>query len=145
MTSCKPTSLIISYILHDILQIGSRKIGVPEKDNFVTIDLFEGKNLGQVVLNVLSIKRLKGFGFEKQTSSDPAPKLADVNTRDDSTEKTSNDFFHKAPVAIEAEVKRTGPAYIPGRMDNQKAEICPACSRAVTTGQVTAVTMRLRK
>jgi len=36
-----------------------------------------GKNLGQVVLNILSLKRLKGFGFEKQTIHDAPKKLPD--------------------------------------------------------------------
>jgi hypothetical protein len=34
------------------------------------------------------------------------------------------------------DVKLVGPAFVTGRADNQKAEICPVCSLGVTSGQV---------
>ena len=41
-------------------------MGVPDQYNFVTIDLFEGKNLLQVAQNIITLKRELGYGFEKQ-------------------------------------------------------------------------------
>ena len=43
-----------------------KSLGVPDQYNFVTIDLFESKNLLQVAQNIVTLKRQLGFGFEKQ-------------------------------------------------------------------------------
>lgn len=59
-----------------------KKIGVPEEYQFVTVDLYEGKNLGQVALNIISVKRQLGFGFQKMskdTSSSPSVHVHDEN------------------------------------------------------------------
>jgi len=118
----------------------SRRIGVPEKDNFVTIDLYEGKNLGQVVLNILSLKRLKGFGFDKQSISDAPKPLKDFTSQENTTDqKSTRDYVQKDPAAVKLDVQRIGPAFVTGRLDNTKAEICFACSLPVTTGQVNAM------
>ena len=42
-----------------------KQLGVPDQYNFVTVDLFEGKNLGQVAQNIVTLKRELGYGFEK--------------------------------------------------------------------------------
>eukprot|EP01121_Diplochlamys_sp_Union-15-3_P012327 TRINITY_DN3682_c0_g1_i2.p1 TRINITY_DN3682_c0_g1~~TRINITY_DN3682_c0_g1_i2.p1 ORF type:complete len:135 (+),score=15.76 TRINITY_DN3682_c0_g1_i2:40-444(+) len=44
---------------------GCQDIGIQPEYNFMTVDLWEQKNLGQVALNIISVKRHFGFGFEK--------------------------------------------------------------------------------
>ena len=42
-----------------------RELGVPQQDLFVTVDLYEGKNLGAVVRNIHSLGRVaQALGFE---------------------------------------------------------------------------------
>lgn len=42
-----------------------KKTGLPDQYNFMTVDLWENKNMGQVCLNITSLKRHLGMGFEK--------------------------------------------------------------------------------
>jgi hypothetical protein len=58
-----PQENIAAYIT------GSKALGVPDEYNFMTVDLFEGKDLNQVALNVLALKRAQGHGFQKQTKT----------------------------------------------------------------------------
>jgi len=46
-----------------------RNIGIETQYLFVTVDLFEAKNLAIVALNILAVKRLTGYGFEKSSGS----------------------------------------------------------------------------
>lgn len=40
-------------------------LGLPDNYNFVTVDLWDASNIKQVALNVVSLKRQLGFGFDK--------------------------------------------------------------------------------
>lgn len=55
---------------------GSRAAGVEDNNNFMTIDLFEAKNLGQVALNIVTLKRKTGHGMEKSTPAAPGGSFA---------------------------------------------------------------------
>ena len=44
---------------------GSRSLGVPDQYNFVTVDLYEAKDLAQVIENIINLKRITGHGFAK--------------------------------------------------------------------------------
>jgi len=46
-----------------------RSFGIEPQYLFVTVDLFEGKNLAIVALNVLAVKRHFGYGFIRSTGS----------------------------------------------------------------------------
>uniref|UniRef100_A0A6B2LRX6 Calponin-homology (CH) domain-containing protein n=1 Tax=Arcella intermedia TaxID=1963864 RepID=A0A6B2LRX6_9EUKA len=46
-----------------------RSIGIESQYLFVTVDLFEAKNLAIVALNILAVKRHFGYGFEKSSGS----------------------------------------------------------------------------
>jgi hypothetical protein len=42
----------------------------------MTIDLFEAKNLDQVALNIVTVKRETGHGFDKQAAPDTPTALS---------------------------------------------------------------------
>eukprot|EP01123_Difflugia_compressa_P009384 TRINITY_DN3096_c0_g1_i1.p1 TRINITY_DN3096_c0_g1~~TRINITY_DN3096_c0_g1_i1.p1 ORF type:complete len:140 (-),score=23.05 TRINITY_DN3096_c0_g1_i1:214-633(-) len=46
-----------------------RAIGIESQYLFVTVDLFEAKNLAIVALNILAVKRHFGYGFERGAGS----------------------------------------------------------------------------
>jgi len=117
---------------------GSKKLGVPDQYNFMTVDLFEGKNLGQVALNILTLKKERGYGFAKGSN---AP--AHINSsKDQTTEaKSQQSFVSRTPVEFSSEndVARAGPAKISGRLVNESAFKCPVCTLFVTSGAVNAL------
>jgi len=123
---------------------GSKKLGVPDQYNFTTVDLFEGKNLGQVILNVLTLKKEKGYGFKSTGSSGPgAPAPSGkFSSRDQSTEaKSQEEFISRNPTEMASanEVSRTGGAKVSGRHTNEQAMKCPVCTLFVTSGAVNAL------
>jgi len=120
----------------------SKKLGVPDQYNFMTVDLYEKKNLGQVVQNLITLKRIKGFGFEKVDASQGGPSSAPGNGRDQTTEaKSQRAFVSSDPqsMATENDLKRTGPAMMTGRHDNEVAMKCPVCTKFITSGAVNAL------
>jgi len=48
-----------------------KKHGITESYLFVTVDLFEGKNMPQVILNINTLKREMGYGFAKTPKAEP--------------------------------------------------------------------------
>jgi len=122
---------------------GSRKLGVPDQYNFMTVDLFEEKNLGQVILNILTLKKERGFGFSKGvTSSQSGPRNVLSSSRDQTTEaKSQEEFISRSPTEFssENEVSRAGPAKLSGRHTNEAAMKCPVCTLFVTSGAVNAL------
>jgi len=125
---------------------GSRKLGVPDEYNFMTVDLFEGKNLAQVAQNVIALKRARGLGFNKsssKTSSSSMETSSSVSTSvDQTTESKSQDaFIAREPQVVisDSEVSRTGPGKISGRHTNTSAMNCPVCTKFITGGSVNAL------
>jgi hypothetical protein len=53
----------------------------------MTVDLYEGKNLNQVVQNIITVKRELGFGFQKQApvAAGGAASAIELFDKDDST------------------------------------------------------------
>jgi len=121
---------------------GSKKLGVPDQYNFMTVDLFEEKNLGQVVLNILTLKKERGFGFKSSNSSSSGLDSSYVSSRDQSTEaKSQEEFISRTPLVIQSEneVSRTGPAKLSGRLVNETAFKCSVCTLPITSGAVNAL------
>jgi len=122
---------------------GSRKLGVPDEYNFVTVDLFEGKNMGQVVQNIIALKRARGMGFNKSTSPNSAkPAQVEVYQSDQTTQlKSQEQLISRDPTVLknENEVKRTGDAKMSGRHVNEAAMTCPICTKFITSGAVNAL------
>lgn len=84
---------------------GSRKLGVPDEYNFMTVDLYEGKNLAQVVQNVISLKRSRGQGFQKQSKPIGQTTLLDI-ARDETTDKPVNLPREQTVLQTDQDVKR---------------------------------------
>jgi len=125
---------IASYIA------GTKAVGVPDEYNFMTVDLFEGKDLNQVAQNVLTLKRLAGHGFKKDKSNAPMVHLN--TTSDQSTEsKAQSDFVTRDPKVFtnDSDVSRVGTAYQSGRVTNDVAFTCGVCTKYITSGIVNAL------
>merc|ERR1711934_282366 len=110
-------------------------LGVPDQYNFVTIDLFEGKNLVQVAQNIITLKRELGYGFEKQApaqiqdygNASSAPVSQDLPVSEQPTEFNDG--------------TKTGTAYRPGQgqvHEERLAKECEACGRVISSGFVNA-------
>jgi len=112
-----------------------KKLGIPEHYLFVTVDLFEGKNMAQVILNINTVKREMGFGFEKTSK----PEIHGVELGFEKQPIESIQITKSAePVAVQTDIKRVGSAYRAGQEDLTEAKICNACNRPITTGCISA-------
>jgi len=123
---------------------GSRKLGVPDEYNFVTVDLYEAKNLNQVIQNLMALKRIKAGTFQKSTSqnSNSSSIMKNSNVKDQSTEaKSQIDLISREPISLKTEndIKIHGSAKISGRHTNTEAMKCPICTKFITSGAVNAI------
>jgi len=121
---------------------GSKKLGVPDQYNFMTVDLYEQKNLGQVALNILTLKKEKGYGFKKSGESSSYSPSFVSSSRDQSTEAKSQEaFISRTPIELDStnDVARIGTAKLSGRHTNESAMNCPVCTKFVTSGAVNAL------
>jgi len=115
---------------------GCKKLGIPEQYLFVTVDLFEGKNMAQVILNINTVKREMGFGFEK--TSKPEIRGTDLGFEKEPIESHVQITKSAEPVAMQSDIKRTGSAYRAGQEDITEAKPCTVCNRPITTGCISA-------
>jgi hypothetical protein len=83
-------------------------LGVPDEYNFVTVDLYEAKNINQVVQNIMALKRSQGYGFEKQKDAPSAAPLVRGTADQTTQEKKQADFISRQEtnLGIEHDVKR---------------------------------------
>lgn len=114
---------------------------IPSQYCFMTVDLYEGKNLNQVVQNIISVKRELGFGFEKQSGTGGAVPAVELNVaRDDST-STKISVLAPEPKTFEHTLSRTGDALRPGQQELTSEALtptCPVCLKRITTTFVNA-------
>jgi len=113
---------------------GCQQLGIPDRENFMTIDLYEAKNLGQVVQNIISLKRLMGYGFEKESGI--AAQQVQLSGRDDSSEGGRGAALPEEPTAFMQ--TSGGTAYLPGKAVNTEAFPCSVCTKLISTGAVSA-------
>jgi len=125
---------------------GSKKLGVPDEYNFMTVDLYEGKNLAQVVQNILTLKRRHGGGFQQLNKATAfTPTVEGLEKRPSSDQTTSSKdqthFLSRDPTKFESEeeISRVGSAFVSGRSANDAAMKCPVCTKFITSGAVNAV------
>jgi len=122
---------------------GSRKLGVPDQYNFMTVDLYEEKNIAQVVLNILTLKKENNYGFSKSSGITQLTQIPGYkNTKDQTTEaRSQEDFLSRTPVELKSEndLSRIGPGKLSGRNENQSALICRVCNLPVTSASVNAL------
>lgn len=133
-----------------------KTMGVPDHENFLTVDLYEGKNMRQVYLCVMSLKRATGHGFERSSRDAPAlitdmpdvraaasqaaappPESTSAQGIDPSVKRQQVEAFEMRDVA------RLGGARRAGEVDTilearGLASNCPVCNLVVTSGAVNA-------
>jgi hypothetical protein len=111
-----------------------RDLGVPDRENFMTVDLFEGKNLGQVVQNIISLKRLMGFGFERESGL--AARQVSLSGADETVPSRGAGTLAEEPTAL---MQTTGgTAFLPGKAQNTEAFQCSVCTKLISSGCVNA-------
>ena len=117
----------------------ARAFGVDDRNNFMTVDLWENKNLKAVCTCVREIKRLSGKGFVKAAAGNASPAapsaVSQFASKDDSA--TGDVLLNEAPITIKTEdaVARTGAAQLAGhgRLDaHTGVDLCRVCNRAIT-------------
>lgn len=118
-------------------------LGIPSQYLFMTVDLYEAKNLNQVVQNVITVKReLSGFGFEKQAAgaTGAAISYAAEGARDQTSDHKITTLSSE-PQAFEQTLSRTGAALRPGQVELTSAQLtpnCQVCLKRITTTFVNA-------
>jgi len=113
-----------------------KKLGIPEHYLFVTVDLFEGKNMAQVILNINTVKREMGFGFDK--TSKPEVKALDLGFEKEVTPVNVTVSKSPEPVTVSSDVKRVGNAFRAGQEELTEAKTCTVCNRPITSGCISA-------
>jgi len=103
-------------------------IGVPSHYSFMTVDLYEAKNLNQVIQNLMALKRQFGFGFEKCNPVDQQVKLDDLTT-DQSTKASGPNNTSAAPVVIDESLSKTlGAGMKAGVVELNSGVLSPECA-----------------
>eukprot|EP01092_Planopodium_desertum_P007356 TRINITY_DN3008_c0_g1_i2.p1 TRINITY_DN3008_c0_g1~~TRINITY_DN3008_c0_g1_i2.p1 ORF type:complete len:165 (-),score=20.97 TRINITY_DN3008_c0_g1_i2:90-584(-) len=92
------------------VRCASTIFGVEDRNNFVTVDLYENKNIAQVLLGLVTLKRKTGHGFKKATAA-PADDVFDT--------------LASPSVAT----KRFCPHC--GEKHPEAAKFCPSCGKAI--------------
>jgi len=133
----------------------ARAFGVDERNLFVTVDLFEAKNLHAVAVCVRELKRLSGAGFDKQSANDAAPAAAasaaskssavviSASGKDDSAvgdaSLNENQTEFKTHDGV---TSRTGTAFVPGhaKLDaNTGVAHCNVCTKPISGACISAL------
>jgi hypothetical protein len=128
----------------------ARGFGVEDRNLFMTVDLFEAKNIKAVCTTIRELKRLSGGGFEKQTAGaplSPAPAASaskvQIGTRDDSA--VGDVVLSEEPVELkiaDGNVSRTGAAHLVGhgKLDaNTGVANCVQCSKPISGACINAI------
>mmetsp|Transcript_10036 Transcript_10036/g.25037 ORF Transcript_10036/g.25037 Transcript_10036/m.25037 type:complete len:254 (+) Transcript_10036:126-887(+) len=119
------------------------QLGMKLQESFVTVDLYEAKNLNQVVQNLISLKRILGFGFCKQNQTDKPARAVDMSD-DQSTDsdKLSSKYQLKetpqeVPGAVIAKVQGMMAGH--SKVDSSLlAEYCKVCEQAISGACINA-------
>eukprot|EP01113_Clastostelium_recurvatum_P027432 TRINITY_DN3308_c0_g1_i2.p1 TRINITY_DN3308_c0_g1~~TRINITY_DN3308_c0_g1_i2.p1 ORF type:complete len:143 (+),score=18.83 TRINITY_DN3308_c0_g1_i2:62-430(+) len=98
----------------------------------MTVDLYEAKNIAQVVLNVINLRRHIGMGFEKSGKTVPPPKMVSIKGDDQSVSSSSSHSV--APVTI----KGGEGSLKAGFQAPQQGLECHVCIKPITAAVVNA-------
>merc|ERR1711988_1031790 len=115
-------------------------VGIPSHYNFMTVDLYEGKNLEQVALNIVTLKRESGYGFHREGRDQRT--LVDLGQDQSTSVSNSNNSEPSEEYKFQDSLSRTGAALRPGqeRLNDQViTPICASCGLHVTTGCIHAM------
>jgi len=114
----------------------TQKIGIPSEYSFMTVDLWEAKNLAQVALNIIAVKRHFGFGFERRTGTQIAIDLApDDTTHNEAQREPENEINFER----RGDISRTGGAKRAGILQLTDPQTCPMCTVPITVSCFTAL------
>jgi len=111
----------------------AKELGVEDQYNFLTVDLFEGKNLSQVVTAIIALKRVMGGGFEKVSGN--AASQVRMEGSDQSTENAGQPRKEQEYVVAE---ERAGTAKRSGQATNTQAFPCCVCTKLISSACVVA-------
>ncbi|KAL6055706.1 calponin [Balamuthia mandrillaris] len=111
----------------------TRDMGVPDRENFMTVDLYESKDLAQVVQNILSLKRATGHGFERES-----PAQISLQTEVNSSSGFDRSTLSATPTKLGEGGRYTGQAYQPGHSENTQTFTCCVCTKFITSGCIDA-------
>ena len=140
---------------------GAKSMGVPDRECFVTVDLHQGKDMRQVYLCIVSLKRATGHGMDKTNPNEGGGDVDDLLVRDSagsapppsSSSNPSASAVGADPSALredeedfnrEKDVSRLGGARRAGQLDADLRDrgvvsICPKCNLPVSSGAVYAL------
>jgi len=114
-----------------------QSLGIPHEYSFMTVDLWDAKNLAQVALSIIAVKRHFGYGFEKRTGgSNVSLELGEDNTTSGEVERAPQEenTFERS-----GELSRTGTAKRPGIMQLTDPQPCQICTVPITHSCISAL------
>jgi len=115
---------------------------VPDYYNFMTVDLFENKNMAQVVLNINTLKRQLGFGFDKNAPV-PEKRMVDSQEPEPTTPKDPTFFSPRSnPQVVDPGSKSTGSGKVAGVAEvtaDTGTKKCCVCNLPILSGCISAV------
>jgi len=117
----------------------AKELGVPDEYNFLTVDLYDGKNLSQVSTALVTLKRVMGSGFERTSG------LSTTQVRLEGSDQTTEsvpESVEKSEYVISEE--RAGTAKRPGQAANTQAFKCCICTKLVSSACVVACALAPR-
>jgi len=106
-------------------------LGIPSQYLFMTVDLYEAKNLNQVVQNIVALKRQFGYGFEKQTagSGDVMDKIAKELEPENPNPSTPAAPTSTNPTVFDESLSKTlGTGLKAGIQELTSAQLTPECA-----------------
>jgi hypothetical protein len=116
----------------------SRAMGVPNEYQFMTVDLFERKNLAQVALNLIALKRQLGLGFNKQTAASGA-KVLDIPTPQ-AEERKIGDSVAAQAMSPRSQTQLKPGVFRAGIVQTDATRTCSICSQPITGACIEALT-----
>jgi len=115
----------------------TQTLGIPHEYSFMTVDLYDEKNLAQVALSIIAVKRHFGHGFEKRTGgSQVSLDMGEDNTTNNEVERAPQE---ETNFERRGELSRTGTAKRPGILQLTDPQQCPVCTVPITHSCFTAL------
>jgi len=111
-------------------------MGIPHEYTFMTVDLWESKNLPQVALNIIAVKRHFGHGFERRTGQQTTLEMGEDNS---TTNQTTREPQEETSFQRHGELSRTGSAKRAGILQITDPQPCPICTVPITGSCLQAI------
>jgi len=115
----------------------TRALGVPNEYVFMTVDLFEKKNLAQVALNLIALKRQIGGGFNK-TSGPSTAKVLEIPQPQAEERKVSDSVAAQA-LSPRSQTQLKPGTFKAGIVQTDATRVCAVCPQPITGSCVEAL------